>query len=122
LQAGRRDVYRYVRVLEEVLIQAVSDFGIAATRIPGLTGIWVGEEKLAAIGVRLSRWVTSHGFALNVTTDLSNFGLIVPCGITGKGVTSMERLAARPVPMAEVARAVVRRFESVFTASATISK
>ena len=122
LQAGRRDVHRYVRDLEEVLIQAVSDFGIAATRIPGLTGIWVGEEKLAAIGVRLSRWVTSHGFALNVTTDLSNFGLIVPCGITGKGVTSMERLAARPVPMAEVARAVVRRFESVFTASATISK
>ncbi len=101
LQAGRRDVHRYVRDLEEVLIQAVSDFGIAATRIPGLTGIWVGEEKLAAIGVRLSRWVT---------------------GITGKGVTSMERLAARPVPMAEVARAVVRRFESVFTASATISK
>jgi lipoyl(octanoyl) transferase len=122
LPKERRDVHRYVRDLEEVLIQAVSDFGITAARIPGLTGIWCGDEKLAAIGVRISRWVTSHGFALNVSTDLSHFGLIVPCGITDKGVTSMERLLARPVPMAEVATAVERRFMGVFQASPTTSK
>jgi lipoyl(octanoyl) transferase len=111
LPADRHDVHRYVRDLEEVLIQAVSDFGIEAARIPGLTGIWVGDNKLAAIGVRISRWVTSHGFALNVSTDLSNFKLIVPCGITDKGVTSMERVLGRPVAMAEVMTAVVLRFE-----------
>jgi lipoyl(octanoyl) transferase len=122
LQSDRRDVHRYVRDLEEVLIQAVSDFGIAASRIPGLTGIWVGDQKLAAIGVRISRWVTSHGFALNVSTDLSHFGLIVPCGIADKGVTSMERLLGRPVPMAEVAAAVETRFKCVFSGSLTTSK
>ena len=122
LPKDRRDVHRYVRDLEEVLIQAVSDFGITASRLPGLTGIWVGHDKLAAIGVRISRWVTSHGFALNVSTDLSNFGLIVPCGITDKGVTTMERLLGRPVPMAEVAASVARRFTSLFPPSATISK
>jgi lipoyl(octanoyl) transferase len=114
LPKDRRDVHRYVRDLEEVLIQAVSDFGVAATRIRGLTGIWVGDEKLAAIGVRISRWVTSHGFALNVGTDLSRFGLIVPCGITGKGVTSLERLLGRHVPMDEVATSVAARFQAVF--------
>ena len=123
LKPDRCDVHRYVRDLEEVLIQAVADFGIAAGRIEGLTGIWVGPEgkkaKLAAIGVRISRWVTSHGFALNVSTDLSRFGLIVPCGITDKGVTSMERLLGRRVAMAEVADAVAVRFAAVFTAQLT---
>jgi lipoyl(octanoyl) transferase len=119
LPADRHDVHRYVRDLEEVLIQAVSDFGITAARIPGLTGIWVGDNKLAAIGVRISRWVTSHGFALNVSTDLSNFGLIVPCGITDKGVTSMERELRRPLPMAEETTAVVRRFEQLFARPVT---
>ena len=122
LQADRRDVHRYVRDLEEVLIQAVSEFGIAASRIPGLTGIWIGDQKLAAIGVRISRWVTSHGFALNVSTDLANFGLIVPCGIADKGVTSMEQLLGRPVPMVEVAEAVVRGFTGVFAVLPTTSK
>ena len=122
LQKDRRDVHRYVRDLEEVLILAVSDFGIAASRIPGLTGIWVADDKLAAIGVRISRWVTSHGFALNVSTDLSKFGLIIPCGLADKGVTSMERLLGRPVPMAEVGAAVERRFKSVFSTAVTISK
>ena len=114
LKPDRCDVHRYVRDLEEVLIHAVADFGITAGRIPGLTGIWVENEKLAAIGVRISRWVTSHGFALNVSTDLSRFRLIVPCGITDKGVTSMERLLGRPVPMAEVENAVAARFTGVF--------
>jgi len=114
LKPDRCDVHRYVRDLEEVLIHAVADFGITAGRIPGLTGIWVENEKLAAIGVRISRWVTSHGFALNVSTDLSRFRLIVPCGITDKGVTSMERLLGRPVPMAEVENAVAARFMGVF--------
>jgi lipoyl(octanoyl) transferase len=114
LPKDRRDVHRYVRDLEEVLIQAVSDFGVAATRIPGLTGIWVGNEKLAAIGVRISRWVTSHGFALNVSTDLSRFDLIVPCGIADKGVTSMERLLGRPMATADVHDAVVRAFTRSF--------
>jgi len=119
LKPDRCDVHRYVRDLEEGLIRAVAEFGIRAGRVNGLTGIWVGakgrEAKLAAIGVRISRWVTSHGFALNVTTDLSRFGLIVPCGIEDKPVTSMERLLSRPVPMAEVEEAVVRAFEGVFT-------
>jgi lipoyl(octanoyl) transferase len=122
LPIDRRDVHRYVRDLEEVLILTVADFGIAASRIPGLTGIWVGDHKLAAIGVRISRWVTSHGFALNVSTDLSNFALIVPCGIADKGVTSMERVLGRRVPIDEVARVVERRFMDVFSASATTSK
>jgi lipoyl(octanoyl) transferase len=122
LPKDRRDVHRYVRDLEEVLIQAVSDFGITAARIPGLTGIWVGDHKLAAIGVRISRWVTSHGFALNVSTDLSKFGLIVPCGITDKGVTSMERVLGRPLPMDEVAGSVEHRFRTAFFTSATNTK
>ena len=114
LKPDRCDVHRYVRDLEEVLINSAAEFGIEATRIPGLTGIWVGDEKLAAIGVRISRWVTSHGFALNVSTDLSHFGLIVPCGITDKGVTSVQRLLGRHVAMDEVADAVGRQFSRVF--------
>ena len=119
LKPDRCDVHQYVRDLEEGVIRAVAEFGIQAGRVKGLTGIWVGpggrEAKLAAIGVRISRWVTSHGFALNVSTDLSRFGLIVPCGIEDKPVTSMERVLGRPVPMAEVEDAVIRAFASVFT-------
>lgn len=114
LKPDRCDVHRYVRDLEEVLIRTVADFGIVATRIQGLTGIWVADEKLAAIGVRISKWITSHGFALNVNTDLSGFGLIVPCGIEDKGVTSMRRLLGRSIDMAEVEEAIVRHFGDVF--------
>jgi lipoyl(octanoyl) transferase len=92
LNPDRRDVHKYVRDIEEVLIRAAADYGITAGRITGLTGVWVGDEKLAAIGIRIQRWVTSHGFALNHTTDLSHFNLIVPCGIADRGVTSLERL------------------------------
>jgi lipoyl(octanoyl) transferase len=114
LKPDRQDVHRYVRDLEEVLIRAAADFGIEAGRVKGYSGAWVGDRKLAAIGVRISRWVTSHGFALNVTTDLSGFDLIVPCGITDRGVTSLSALLGRDVPMDEVERAVVMHFASVF--------
>ena len=114
LPPDRRDVHRYVRDLEEVLIRAVAEFGIEAARAPGLTGVWVGDEKVAAIGVRISRWITSHGFALNVDTDLSHFDLIVPCGIRGRGVTSLQQLLGRTVGLAAASDAVERSFMAVF--------
>lgn len=118
LKPDRCDVHRYVRDLEEALIRAVAGFGISGHRVNGLTGVWVGpegaDEKLAAIGVRISRWITSHGFALNVNTQLEHFGLIVPCGISDRGVTSMERLLGRTVSMAEVEAAVVSAFREIF--------
>lgn len=115
LKPDRCDVHRYVRDLEEVLIRTAAAFGISAGRSPGQSGAWVGDDKLAAIGVRIARWVTSHGFALNVTTNLSHFDLIVPCGITGKGVTSLDRLAGRAVSMAEAEDAVIHAFCAVFS-------
>jgi lipoyl(octanoyl) transferase len=114
LAPDRRDVHRYVRDLEQVMILVCADYGLAAGRVSGLTGAWVGRDKIGAIGVRISRWVTSHGFALNVTTDLAAFELIVPCGIRGRGVTSLERLLGRPVPLAEAADRVASRFATVF--------
>ena len=102
LKPDRCDVHRYVRDLEEVLIRTAARFGVEGGRIDGLTGVWVGREKLAAIGVRLSRWVTSHGFALNVATNLDHFRLIVPCGLAGYGVTSLGRLLGAAPPRAEV--------------------
>jgi lipoyl(octanoyl) transferase len=114
LRPDRCDVHRYVRDLEEVLIRAVAGFGIVSHRLPGLTGTWVGDEKLAAIGVRIARWVTSHGFALNVSTNLEHFGLIVPCGIADKGVTSLDKLSGRPIAMNDVENAVVEAFSLVF--------
>src|SRR5262249_29348953 len=114
LKPDRADVHRYVRDLEEVLIRVAADYGIAAARVDGLTGVWVGREKLAAIGVRIARWVTSHGFALNVTTDLDCFDLIVPCGIADRGVTSLARLTGRPIDRAEVETRVVAHLARVF--------
>ena len=113
LRPDRLDVHRYVRDLEEVLIRAVGDCGVTARREPGLTGVWVGREKLAAIGVRISRWITSHGFALNVTTNLDDFQMILPCGLTGRGVTSLERLGST-ASRAMVEDAVAARFAEVF--------
>jgi lipoyl(octanoyl) transferase len=106
----KRDVGWYVRTLEEAMIRATADFGLTAFRIPGRTGIWVNpaakpdaaEEKLAAIGVHLSRWVTSHGFAYNVSTDLRFFDLIIPCGIAERKTTSLEKLLSRNVALDEV--------------------
>jgi lipoyl(octanoyl) transferase len=114
LRPDRCDVHRYVRDLEQVLIDVAGEFGITAARAAGLTGVWVGEEKLAAIGIRISRWITSHGFALNVTTDLTHFNYIVPCGITDRGVTSLGRLLGRTVPLGTVEDAAVRAFASIF--------
>lgn len=118
LKPDRCDVHKYVRDLEEVLIVALRTFGIEGKRVKGLSGVWVGEpdreRKIAAIGVRISRWVTSHGFALNVATNLQHFQLIVPCGIIDRGVTSMQAELGRAVSMADVEAAVVSAFSSTF--------
>jgi lipoyl(octanoyl) transferase len=113
LRPDRCDVHRYVRDLEEVLIRVARDFDIEATRVPGLTGIWVGQEKLAAIGVRISRWITSHGFAFNVDTNLDDFNLIVPCGIADRGVTSLRRLGSA-AELGDVESRLIQRFAEVF--------
>lgn len=117
LRPDRCDVHRYVRDIEEVLIRSIADSGVPGTRIPGLTGVWVGNEKIAAIGVRIARWITSHGFALNVNTDLSYFKLIVPCGIPNKGVTSLSQILGRKLDLEEVAQRVAKRFGEVFDRS-----
>jgi lipoyl(octanoyl) transferase len=101
-----------------VMIRTCASYGVEAGRIDGLTGTWVGREKIGAIGVRISRWVTSHGFALNVSTDLAAFDLIVPCGIRDKGVTSLERLLGRDVALAEVMDRLTAAFAAVFERSA----
>ena len=114
LKPDRCDVHRYVRDLEETLIRAVADFGIRGERSAGYTGVWVGGAKIAAIGVRIARWVTSHGFALNVTTELERFGAIVPCGISDRGVTSIERVTGRRVPLDAIAESLAGHFGEVF--------
>ena len=113
LKPDRQDVHRYVRDLEEVLIRTCRDHGVEAGRVPGLTGVWVGREKIGAIGVRIARWVTSHGFAFNAAPDLSPFGLIVPCGIADRGVTSLERLRG-PVVLPEVMEGLAAHTAAVF--------
>lgn len=115
LRPDRCDVHRYVRDLEEVMIRVCADYGVAAGRIKGLTGVWVGAEKIGAVGVRLSRWITSHGFAFNVSTDLDYFTLIVPCGISDRGVTSLERATRRRLRLHDVEDAVVRHFQEIFS-------
>ena len=114
LHPDRRDVHKYVRDLEEVMIRACADYGLAADRVKGMSGTWIRDAKIGAIGVRISRWVTSHGFAFNVTTDLDFFKLIVPCGIADKAVTSLAGQLGRPVPMAEVEDALISHFTGVF--------
>jgi lipoyl(octanoyl) transferase len=112
LSPEREDVHRYVRDLEEVLIRALGDFRIETFRIEGLTGVHTTRGKVAAIGVHIARWVTTHGFALNVNTDLSFFNLILPC--EGESVTSMKEILGREIPLAEVEDRVVARFAEVF--------
>jgi lipoyl(octanoyl) transferase len=140
LDPDRRDVHRYVRDLEEVMIRVCAAYGVTAGRIPGLTGAWVRAggppegsgaleasagssrpaEKIGAIGVRISRWVTSHGFAFNVRTDLEYFRLIVPCGIADRGVTSLERELGAAISMVEVEARFVQLFGDVFDRHASI--
>ena len=116
----RRDVAWYVRSLEEAMIRATAEFGVASKRVAGRTGVWVDvaqsqdEEKLAAIGVHLSRWVTSHGFAYNVSTDLRYFDLIVPCGIAGRRATSLEKLLGRRVETSEIAPRIAAQLGGIF--------
>src|SRR5262245_52242303 len=114
LRPDRCDVHRYVRDIEEVMIRVCADRGVAADRIPGLTGTWVGGGKIGAIGIRISRWITSHGFAFNVNTNLAHFELIVPCGIADRGVTSLQKETGRIVDEDEVERDLVRHFADVF--------
>ncbi|HUE86676.1 MAG TPA: lipoyl(octanoyl) transferase LipB [Vicinamibacterales bacterium] len=120
LRPDRQDVHRYVRDLEEVLIRTSADFGVTAARLEGLSGAWVahpsrGPEKIAAIGVRISRWVTSHGFAFNVNTDLEFFRLIVPCGIPDRGVTSLQVQTGAPVAIERVEASIAQHFAGVFS-------
>jgi lipoyl(octanoyl) transferase len=114
LKPDRCDVHRYVRDLEEVLIRVAADYGIKAGRVSGLTGVWVDGSKLAAIGVRIARWITSHGFALNVSTDLDFFKLIVPCGISDRGVTSLAALLGRQLDLRAIEDQVADHFSEVF--------
>ena len=118
LNPDRRDVHHYVRDLEEVMIRVCADYGLEAGRVKGFSGAWIGsdrgDEKIGAIGVRISRWVTSHGFAFNVTTDIDFFNLIVPCGIADKGVTSLASKLGRSVVMSEVEDRFATNFSTVF--------
>ena len=114
LKPDRCDVHRYVRDLEEVMIRVTASYGHPAGRIEGLTGTWVQAEKIGAIGVRIQRWVTSHGFAFNVSTDLDFFRLIVPCGISDRGVTSLRKLTGRDVPVSEAEDRLETAFRDVF--------
>ena len=114
LRPERCDVHRYVRDLEEVMIRVCADYGVAAHRVDGLSGAWVGKEKIGAIGVRISRWITSHGFAFNVNTRLEDFQLIVPCGIADRGVTSLRERIGKELSVEEVEEQIIRRFGEVF--------
>lgn len=109
------DLHRYLRDIEEVIIRTLSHFGVAGTRDPDYTGVWVGQNKICAIGVKTSRWITMHGFALNVNTDLTFFGRIIPCGIFEKGVTSLKELIGRDLDIKDVSRTLTAEFASVFS-------
>ena len=122
LTQHRRDISWYMRSLEDVLIRTARDYGIDAVRSAGCTGVWVGNDKLTAMGVHLSRWVTSHGFAMNVNTDMRYFEWIVPCGLQCKGVTSLEKLLGHAVKMEEVSERVVEHFRAVFDLEARVAE
>ena len=109
-----RDLHRFLRMLERVLIVTLAEFGIDGAPVPGKTGVWVKGEKIASIGIGVRRWVSWHGFALNVAADLSGFSAIVPCGLQGVRMTSMERLLGRPVPLSLVEERVIRSFSGIF--------
>lgn len=122
LTRHRRDLAWYMHSLEEVFIRVAGEFGIQAGRTAGARGVWIGNDKLVAMGVHVSRWVTSHGFAFNVNTDLRFFDWIVPCGLHGKGVTSLQKILGRPVSMREATERVIRQFGAVFNTEMTMPK
>ncbi len=113
------DVHKYLRYLEEVVIRTCADYNIEAGRIEGLTGVWIGNRKICAMGIKCSRWVTKHGFAFNVNTDLDYFNHIIPCGITDKQVTSLQELLGRHIDLAEVKEHILNHFEDVFEINIT---
>jgi lipoate-protein ligase B len=117
LQQGERDVHGYMRKLEETIIRLLAVYGIEGLRDKQFTGVWTRQGKIGAMGVHISRWITRHGFALNVNTDLSYYNLIVPCGIVGRGVTSMKKLLARQVEMREVVDHYIQEFGFLFNRS-----
>lgn len=121
LSPDRKDVRRYVRDLEEIMIRTAADYGLEASRIDGLNGAWVGDRKIGAVGVRISRWVTMHGFALNASTDLDQFRVIVPCGIQGKGVTSLVRELGREIETDEVLERIEGHAANIFEAELELS-
>jgi lipoyl(octanoyl) transferase len=110
-----RDVHRFLRMVEGVLIDTLEAFAIRGERVAGKTGVWVGGEKVASIGIGVRRWVSWHGFALNVAADLSGFSTIVPCGLQGVSMTSLERLLGRPLAMEEVEEQIIRSYSKVFS-------
>jgi lipoate-protein ligase B len=114
LRQHGQDLHRFLRRMEEAILRALAAFGVEGGRIPGLTGVWVGHQKVCAIGIKVSRWITMHGFALNVDTDLSYFDVIVPCGIVGRGVTSLAALLGCPVDRREVEDALAHAFAGEF--------
>jgi lipoyl(octanoyl) transferase len=119
LKPDRADVRRYVSSLEETMIRVCADYDLSASRVDGLNGAWLGPNKVGAVGVRISRWITMHGFALNVSTTLEDFSAIVPCGIRGRGVTSLSRELGRDVAMAEVETRAARHFAALLDAELT---
>ena len=108
------DIHKYLRFLEQVIINVCEDYGLSAERIEGLTGVWIGEKKIAAFGIRSSRWVTMHGFGFNVNTDLNYFNHIVPCGITDKAVTSLQQKLGMKIDQNDVKKRIVSHFEEIF--------
>lgn len=113
----RPDLHQHLRDLEELMIRCAADFGVEAGRKSGLTGAWVGDEKIGAIGVRVSKWITSHGFAFNVNTNLGHFEYIVPCGIREHGVTSLQKILDREISIPEVHDSLIKHFGIIFNRS-----
>jgi len=114
LSEWKEDTDKYLRALEDVIIQTCSDYGISCRRKPKYTGVWIEDRKICAIGVKVSRWITMHGFALNVNTDLSLFNGIIPCGINGKEVTSLKKEIGKEISINDVKKTIIKRFKKVF--------
>lgn len=109
-----QDLHRYLRELEEVIILTLKEFGVESYRIPGLTGVWVNDEKICAMGIKVTRWVTMHGFAFNINTDLSYFQKIIPCGIKDKGVTSLKKILNTEIDINDVKKLLTKHFMKIF--------